>query len=66
MVQETSAHPHSTTRRPREELASATPTVVGFPISVNQFDVLQKSEFAESPEQVEGLQDPRQTRAQRQ
>ena len=49
----------------RIAIPSSTPTVVGFPVSENQFNVLQQSEFAESPEQDEGLQDPRQTRAQR-
>ena len=57
--------PSSSTRHPKEQIPSSVPTVVGFPISMNQFSILQESEFAEFQSQVQaedGLIDPRNTR----
>ena len=60
--------PSSSTRHPKDQIPSSVPTVMGFPISVNQFNVLSKSEFAESQSQVQeeaSLMNLRSTRLQR-
>ena len=60
--------PSSSTRHPKDQIPSSVPTVMGFPISVNQFNVPSKSEFAESQSQVQeeaSLINPRSTRLQR-
>ena len=58
--------PNPSTRRPKEEIPSN--AVFGFPVSTNQFNVLQDSESAVSTSQVQGedsLVKPRSTRLQR-
>ena len=60
--------PSSSPCHPKDQISSTVPTVMGFPISVNQFNVLSKSEFAESQSQVQeeaSLINPRSTRLQR-
>ena len=60
--------PRSSTHHPKDQIPSNVPTLMGFPISMNQFNVLSKSEFAESQSQVQeeaSLINPRSTRLQR-
>ena len=60
--------PSSSTRHPKDQIPSSVPTVMGFPVSVNQFNVLSESKFAESQSQVQeeaSLMNPRSTRLQR-
>ena len=60
--------PGSSTRHPKDQIPSSVPTVMGFLVSMNQFNVLAESEFAESQSQVQeeaSLINPRSTRLQR-
>lgn len=53
MDQTEPGRPHSTPRYHQEELPSVVPTVVGIPVSKNQFNVLTDSKFAVSQNQVQ-------------
>ena len=56
------------TRHPKDQIPSSVPTVMGFPVSANQLNVLSESDLAESQSQVQEeatLINPRSTRLQR-
>ena len=45
--------PSSSTRHPKDQIPSSVTIVMGFPVLVNQFNVLSESEFEESQSQVQ-------------
>ena len=47
----------SSTRHHRDQIPSSVLTVMGFPVSVTQFNVLSKLEFAEFQSQVQDYRD---------